>query len=326
MYHASTPAPPTERRPGRHRGGSAAANVHPLFRTSAGRHRAEAPSSSRRTRSLTATAVTATLMAAPALTMPAAADSYTVRSGDTLGEIAQRQDTTWRALYRLNRDRISSPSQIYVGQELELSRHGRRHRDRRVSPGEVGDVGTYTVQAGDTLSAIARRAGTSWRQLYQVNRDVLSDPRRIYVGQVLRLRGEADQRTTDSHAFQNDAPAEGGSFVQRLLDEARALEGISYNYGGNSPREGFDCSGFTSYVFERAGRTIPRTSRAQAAAADRISRSQLRAGDLIFFTPYGEVSHVAIYAGDGMVWEAPSSGQQVRLAPIWDVPRFYGRL
>ncbi|MEJ7775460.1 MAG: NlpC/P60 family protein [Nocardioidaceae bacterium] len=51
----------------------------------------------------------------------------------------------------------------------------------------------------------------------------------------------------------------------------------------------------------------------------------MRPGDLIFFRPYGSVSHVAIYAGNGMVWESPGTGQQVRYAGIWDVPRSYGR-
>ncbi len=186
---------------------------------------------------------------------------------------------------------------------------------------------TYTVQPGDSLGEIAQRYGTTWRNLYQENSDVISQPGRIYVGQVLDVgdgQGVAQQR--DQVSSDGSASTYSGASEQRVLAEARSLEGISYNYGGDRPSEGFDCSGFTSYVFGQAGKTIPRTSGAQAAAATRISQSQLRPGDLIFFTPYGDVSHVAIYAGNGMVWEAPGSGKQVRYAPVWDVSRFYGRL
>jgi cell wall-associated NlpC family hydrolase len=184
----------------------------------------------------------------------------------------------------------------------------------------------YAVRPGDTLSKIAERNGTTWQSLYRLNRDVVADPNQIYVGQALDLHGGnggSDSGPAEAGSF--SVPVSDGSFGQRALAEARQLQGISYVYGGDSPAEGFDCSGFTSYVFAQSGKQIPRTSSAQAAAATPISRSQLRPGDLIFFRPYGSVSHVAIYAGNGMVWESPGTGQQVRYAGIWDVPRSYGR-
>jgi cell wall-associated NlpC family hydrolase len=184
----------------------------------------------------------------------------------------------------------------------------------------------YTVRPGDTLSKIAERNDLTWQSLYRLNRDVVADPDQIYVGQSLNLNGRSGGRDSGpAEAGSFSVPASDGSFGQRALAEARQLQGISYVYGGDSPAEGFDCSGFTSYVFGQAGKQIPRTSSAQAAAATPISRSQLRPGDLIFFRPYGSVSHVAIYAGNGMVWESPGTGQQVRYAGIWDVPRSYGR-
>jgi len=202
----------------------------------------------------------------------------------------------------------------------------------------------YTVRPGDTLSKIAERHNVTWQSLYRLNRDAVADPDRIYVGQTLKLRGgnggnggnrggnggdggnggNGGRDSGPAVARSFSAPSDG-SFRQRALAGARRLQGISYVYGGDSPAEGFDCSGFTSYVFGRAGKQIPRTSGAQAAAATPVSRSQLRAGDLVFYRPYGSVSHVAIYAGNGMVWESPGSGGQVRHASIWDVSRSYGR-
>ncbi len=185
---------------------------------------------------------------------------------------------------------------------------------------------TYTVQSGDTLATIAERHGTTWRNLYRANGDTLSSPHRIYAGQVLDLSGgSAGQPAPQGHVGGQSTATLDASSAGRLLDEASALQGIPYNYGGDSPAEGFDCSGFTSYVFGQAGKSIPRTAAAQAAAADRISASQLRPGDLVFYHPYGGVSHVAIYAGNGMVWESPGSGSSVQYAPMWDVARFYGR-
>ena len=185
---------------------------------------------------------------------------------------------------------------------------------------------SYTVQPGDTLSKIAQGHDSTWRKLYRANGDVLSSPSLIYPGQTLKLGGASstDLGSRPSRGGDRSAVPDGSS-GQRVLTEARQLAGIPYNYGGDSPGEGFDCSGFTSYVFAQAGKTIPRTSGAQAAAAAPISRSQLRPGDLVFFRPYGDVSHVAIYAGNGMVWESPGTGKHVQYAPIWDVARSYGR-
>lgn len=249
-----------DRQPASHRGSRGRVGTStPAPASVSGRHRAEANRTGRRSALATVT-VAAGLVLSPALANPAAADdSYTVRSGDTLSSIARGHDTTWRKLFSINRDVISSPTMIYPGQTLQTG--------------------------GDSSAGLGSRAA----------------------------RGD-------------DRPAvRGGSIDQRVLTEASQLSGIPYVYGGDSPGQGFDCSGFTSYVFGQAGKTIPRTSSAQAAAADPISRGQLRPGDLIFFSPYGDVSHVAIYAGDGMVWEAPGSGKQVQYAPIWDVPRSYGR-
>ncbi|WP_337995034.1 C40 family peptidase [Paenibacillus thermotolerans] len=77
------------------------------------------------------------------------------------------------------------------------------------------------------------------------------------------------------------------------------LLGIDYRYGGTTTA-GFDCSGFTSYVFEKFGIELPRTSKDQANAGFKVARDELRPGDLVFFNTDGKgISHVGIYMGDG---------------------------
>ena len=71
---------------------------------------------------------------------------------------------------------------------------------------------------------------------------------------------------------------------------------VAYRYGGTTPK-GFDCSGFTSYVFRSMGYSIPRTGRAQFADGERVERSQLKPGDLVFFAGRGggpSIGHVGI--------------------------------
>jgi cell wall-associated NlpC family hydrolase len=95
------------------------------------------------------------------------------------------------------------------------------------------------------------------------------------------------------------------------VEEARRHLGKPYRYGGNGPGS-FDCSGLTRWAWNAAGVHLPRTSRDQYRATQRVSRSDLRPGDLVFY--YQPISHVAIYLGDGRTIEAPRSGGQVRIA------------
>lgn len=106
-----------------------------------------------------------------------------------------------------------------------------------------------------------------------------------------------------------------GSSAAVVLPTADRYIGVKYVWGGTSPRTGFDCSGYTQFVFARHGVKIPRTSRAQVAAGTRVpvSFSALRPGDLIMFAQHGKpISHVAIYAGDRRIIHSTRSGGGVR--------------
>src|SRR5207247_5139175 len=100
-----------------------------------------------------------------------------------------------------------------------------------------------------------------------------------------------------------------------VLPTAEQYLGVKYRWGGSSPTTGFDCSGYTQYVFRKHGLVLPRTSRAQANAGDDVALDYraLRAGDLVMFAETGRpISHVAIYAGDHRIIHSTSSGGGVR--------------
>ena len=97
-----------------------------------------------------------------------------------------------------------------------------------------------------------------------------------------------------------------------LLGIAASLAGIPYSYGGTTT-SGFDCSGYTQYVFGQAGISLPRTAEEQRQASTPVSTP--RVGDLVFFG--SPAYHVGIYAGNGMMWDSPHTGMSVALRSIF---------
>ena len=110
----------------------------------------------------------------------------------------------------------------------------------------------------------------------------------------------------------------------RVIDIANDYGGVPYVRGGTTPK-GFDCSGYTSYVFAQMGISLPRVAAAQYNWADKISASDRKPGDLMFWSNGGGVHHVAIYAGDGKMWDSPRPGRRVGKISIWGSP-MYGRV
>ena len=109
----------------------------------------------------------------------------------------------------------------------------------------------------------------------------------------------------------------------QVIDTANNFKGVRYVRGGTSPK-GFDCSGYTQYVFGELGISLPRVAGSQYKWADKVSASKAQVGDLVFFHSGGGVYHVGIYAGKGMIWHAPYPGKSVEKKRIWSKNVTYG--
>ncbi|QQU94409.1 C40 family peptidase [Corynebacterium aurimucosum] len=120
------------------------------------------------------------------------------------------------------------------------------------------------------------------------------------------------------------APAPSQSVGEKVLAAARSAVGSPYVYGANGP-SAFDCSGLTSWAYQQAGVSIPRTSQAQASAGTPVSLDALQPGDIIVY--YSGASHVGIYTGNGTIIDALNSGTPVgerslHYMPIHSAVRF----
>ena len=117
---------------------------------------------------------------------------------------------------------------------------------------------------------------------------------------------------TKSESNSNPASSSKG---QAIVNAAAKYIGVKYVYGGTSP-SGFDCSGLVQYACRQAGISVNRTSRAQYSNGVAVSKSNLQAGDLVFFSKGNGISHVGIYAGNGQVIHSPRPGKSVCYVPL----------
>lgn len=127
--------------------------------------------------------------------------------------------------------------------------------------------------------------------------------------------GEA--QNVNYNATAQAAPAPAKSEGQKVVDAARSVIGAPYGWGAAGPSS-FDCSGLTSWAYGQVGKSIPRTSQAQAAQGTPVSLDQLQPGDIIAY--YGGASHVGIYTGNGTIIDALNSGTPVQERPLDYMP------
>lgn len=150
------------------------------------------------------------------------ASSYTVQSGENLSEIAAKFGTNWQTLAQLNN--LSNPNRIYVGQVLRLSASAStNHTSTSTNTQSSNNGGTYTVKSGDNLSKIASQFGTNYETLARLNN--ISNPNRIYVGQVLRVSGNANVSSSASSTTTTNSTS---SYTVKSGD---TLSGIAAKFG-----------------------------------------------------------------------------------------------
>lgn len=115
-------------------------------------------------------------------------------------------------------------------------------------------------------------------------------------------------------------PAAGSAFGQRVVSIAMQYIGTPYVFGGNTPG-GFDCSGFTQYVYAQVGIHLPRTTEGQRAAGYVVPASQARPGDLMYWP-----GHVGIYLGNGQHIAARNPSTPLKVSPIYRAGATFIRL
>lgn len=266
---------------------------------------------------------------------PMEVSTYRVQPGDTLAAIADKFGVSVDTICQANN--IDDPELISEGEELTIL--------------PVNGI-LYTVESGDSLNSVAERFQADAAEIARAN--ALSNPENLQIDQKLIIPGgklppppvvvaaapasvaaaPAPKPQPQPQAKAEPAPAPAPA--PPTSDKGSAIVGIAskylgcrYVWGGHSPA-GFDCSGFTWYVYREAGLYLPGHDLwGQLQSGPRIRQADLVPGDLVFFenTYTWGLSHVGIYIGGGRFIHAASEWQGVRvnaLSESYWAARYFG--
>ncbi|MFF2752480.1 LysM peptidoglycan-binding domain-containing protein [Psychrobacillus sp. NPDC058041] len=233
--------------------------------------------------------------------------TYTVKSGDSLSKIGSQYGVSSKTLMEWNN---LSSTLIHIGQKLVVKGSTTSTTNSASNSSNTSNTTTYTVKSGDSLSKIGSQYGISYKTIMELNN--LSSTA-ISVGQKLIVSGSTTSKSPSTSA--STSTSTSSSVGNNIVSIAKQYLGAKYVFSGASPTSGFDCSGFITYVYNKAGVS---TSRLSAAGFYNASTpvSTPKIGDLVFFsnTYKSGISHIGIYIGDNKMIAA--SGYFVQISDI----------
>lgn len=176
---------------------------------------------------------------------------------------------------------------------------------------------SYTVQQGDSFYSIARQYNVPVSDLMRANS--VGEQTTLQIGQVLTLPVGTPVSRGSAYAVRSKGT--------QIVAMAQKFLHVPYVWAGISPG-GFDCSGFTYYLFTKHGISLPRMADEQFEVGQRVAKRDLLPGDLVFFETYDVgPSHVGIYVGEGQFIHASSGAGEVTITPLskpYYVERYLG--
>lgn len=251
--------------------------------------------------------------AKPVETAPKATESavsadgktVTVKNGDSFWSIAQANGITISAL--LDANGLTSGSMINPGQTLNLTGSvAKKTVPEKVVTEKPAAAPAAEVAKPSTNNTVASSNTTSTTNVATDNTTTNTNT---------ASTSNNDAATSNTDTAESSTTQTASYSASKVISVAKSYIGTPYVWGGSTP-SGFDCSGFTQYVFAKVGINLNRNTIGQESNVTKKSTAAAQPGDLLFWGAQGSTYHVGIYLGGGQYIAAPEPGQNVKVGTL----------
>ncbi|MDK1717880.1 LysM peptidoglycan-binding domain-containing protein [Dellaglioa algida] len=251
--------------------------------------------------------------AKPVETAPKATESavsadgktVTVKNGDSFWSIAQANGITISAL--LDANGLTSGSMINPGQTLNLTGSvAKKAVPEKVVTEKPAAAPAAEVAKPSTNNTVASSNTASTTNVATNNTTTNTNT---------ASTSNNDATTSNTDTAESSTTQTASYSASKVISVAKAYIGTPYVWGGSTP-SGFDCSGFTQYVFAKVGINLNRNTIGQESNVTKKSTAAAQPGDLLFWGAQGSTYHVGIYLGGGQYIAAPEPGQNVKVGTL----------
>ena len=238
-------------------------------------------------------------------TVSADGKTVTVKNGDSFWSIAQANGITISAL--LDANGLTSGSMINPGQTLNLTGSvAKKTVPEKVVTEKPAAAPAAEVAKPSTNNTVASSNTASTTNVATNNTTTNSNT---------ASTSNNDAATSNTDTAESSTTQTASYSASKVISVAKSYIGTPYVWGGSTP-SGFDCSGFTQYVFAKVGINLNRNTIGQESNVTKKSTAAAQPGDLLFWGAQGSTYHVGIYLGGGQYIAAPEPGQNVKVGTL----------
>jgi cell wall-associated NlpC family hydrolase len=226
-----------------------------------------------------------------------------------IAPLVSTPDSTWNI--KLKSQQAVAPDPWNLNDIL-----ARKNDGTDFSPAPTYNVNDAISRRFQTINQIGDQQNTSVQQAVALKEQKAQAVKLAAAQNDYRI-AQNNQTNQGNQTSQSTYTSTGGSDPRsKLVQLASSFKGTPYVWGGESTK-GFDCSGLVQYVYGKMGIKMPRVSQQQATMGARTSINNLKPGDLVAWgSSPATATHIAIYAGNGQIWEAAHTGTTVRTRAV----------